>query len=617
MSLAVKKTSLILAVLIFALAPCAIAQVSAGETNLRLNATASAGYSDDWSNNAGSDHSIVGAGQADLSGFYYNPNFLSFDIQPFYDESKLNSTFQSLTSASGVSASAKIFGGSHFPGSISYATTYNGSGNYNVPGLANYTTHGNNDTLALNWGVHLKDLPSLNLNFTDANSTYSVYGADTLGTLHADTFSASSAYRLAGFNLNGGYQYNGTKAVTPQFLTGGSSLPTNTGANSFFLGVGHTLPWNGSFSAGASRLDIRTNYGDTASPDNDNLSIDTLTSALDFAPVTHLNVGASAYYTDNLEGTLYNTLLTAGATVPQSETQGSSRDLNLIGNVNYVLPAQHVDLHAFIERQQETFLGSSFTSDSINGQAAYSNTLLGGQFNGVLGLTRTSLNTAQQSLLGLNTSVNYTHQIQHWSVGGGFSYSQQTQTLLIGYTTSGYNYFSSVGRRIRRRSYWGAYASGERSLLTGVPGSANSSQSYSTSLSLSRLSLSGSYSKSSGNALLTSTGLVTTPIPVTVVPSTAVVLYNGNSYSLGLGSNPIHGLTLSAVYAKALSATNSNGTLSNNNNDTMYYLMMYHFRKLDFQAGYSRLLQGFSVSGTPPSLEGSLFVGVSRWFNFF
>ena len=103
-------------------------------------------------NIAGSDHSIVGAGAADLSGFYYNPNFLSFDIQPFYNQSRLNSNFQSITAASGVNASARIFGGSDYPGSISYSTTYNGSGNFNVPGLANYTTHGNNDILPLTGG---------------------------------------------------------------------------------------------------------------------------------------------------------------------------------------------------------------------------------------------------------------------------------------------------------------------------------------------------------------------------------------------------------------------------------------------------------------------------------
>ena len=612
-----KRVLTIPAVFILVLAARAAAQVSAGEASMNLNGTISAGYGGDYSNVAASDHSIFGAGVADLSGSYYNPNFLSFDIQPFYNQSRLNSTFQSTTAASGVSAIAKIFGGSPFPGSISYSTTYNSSGNFGIPGLANYTTHGNNDVLAVTWGAHLKDLPSLNLSFSDANSAYSIYGVSTSGTLHDDTFSATSAYRIAGFNLSGGYQYAGTKAVTPEFLSGEPAENSNSGANSFFLGVGHDLPFNGSISAGATRLDLNTNVGDTTLSDKYDTTIDTLTGALNFAPATHLNVGANAYYTDNLEGTLFNTLLTAGVTVPQVEAQQSSRDLSLIGVANYEMPAQHLDLRALIERQQQTFLGTSFVSDSYNGTATYSNALLGGQFNGVLGVTRTSVSTTNESLLGLNASINYTHPIRRWNVAGGFAYSQDNQTVLIAYTTSGYNYYGSVGRRIRRRWYWGAYAGGLRSLLTNVPGSANSSQSYSTSLSLPRFSLNAAYSNSSGNALLTSTGLVATPVPVTAVAPAAVVLYTGKSYSAGIGSSPIRGLTLSATYAKALSGTNSNSTLSNNNYENMYFLMMYQLRKLSFQAGYSRLVQGFSVSGMPPTMVGSFFVGISRWFNFF
>ena len=218
------------------------------------------------------------------------------------------------------------------------------------------------------------------------------------------------------------------------------------------------MPWNGSISAAATRLDLSTNFGDTTSSDKYNTSIDTLTGAINFAPRPHLNVGANTFYTDNLEGTLYNTLLTTGVSVPQNEGQQSSHDLSLTGYANYEMPAQHLNLHAFVERQQQTFLGISFASDSYNGTASYSNTLLGGSFNGVLGVTRTSIDTTHQSLLGLNGSVNYTHQIHRWTVAGGFGYSQDTQTVLIAYTTSGYNYSGSLGRRIGRRSYWGAYA---------------------------------------------------------------------------------------------------------------------------------------------------------------
>ena len=364
-------------------------------------------------------------------------------------------------------------------------------------------------------------------------------------------------------------------------------------------------------------MNLAEDYTERGSTTNYNTSIDTLTSGVNFAPVTHLNVGADAYYTDNLEGTLYNTLLTAGVTAPESQPQLASHDLTLTGNANYVIPAEHLTLHALVERQQQTFGVSSLASNMFNGDATYSNRLWGGQFNGSLGFTRTSVNTTSESLLGLNTSINYTHPINRWTVAGGFTYSQDTQTVLVGYTTSGYNYTGSIGRRIGRRSFWGAYASGERSLLTGEPGTANASQSFSTSLSIPRFSINGSYMKSNGNSLLTATGLVPTPIPVTALPAADVVLFNGDSYSVGLGSSPVRRLTITAAYAKALSNTNSNSTFSNNNNETMFFLLTYQFRKLTFNAGYSYLLQGFSIEGTPPTRETSVFVGISRYFNFF
>jgi hypothetical protein len=618
MSDVVSRNTVIVAIFLLAFTTRASAQVSRGETSLGLNGSVSAGYADDYSNVAGSaDHSIQGAGTADLFGSYFNPNFFSFDIQPFYNQSRDNSTYQSLTAASGVNASARIFGGSNYGGSISYSTSFNSSGNFDVPGLANYTTHGNNDVFAVTWGLHPEDLPSLNLSFSNSNNDYSVYGTNSQGTLHAENFSVTSAYRVAGFNMNGGYQYSVSHTLTPEFLAGELPQHTNSDAGSFSFGIGHNLPWNGSFSAAATRLDLSTNLGDTSSSDRYDTTVDTLTGVVVIAPRAHLNVGANTYYTDNLEGTLFNTLVTNGVTVPQNEGQQSSNDLSLTGYANYEMPAEHLNLHAYVERQEQRYLGISFASDSLNGMASYSNQLWGGSFNGVLGVTRTSINTNSQSLLGLNTSVNYTHQIQRWTVAGGFGYSQDAQTVLISYTTSGYTYNGSVGRRIRRRSYWGAYVSGARSLLTNQPGTANSSHSYTTSLSLARISINGTYSESTGNALLTTTGLVSTPIPVTAVNPAAVVFFNGKSYSLGIGANPIRHLVITASYAKALSATNSISTASNNNNENLNLLMTYNFRKLNFISGYTRLVQGFSLTGGSPALVGSFYVGVSRWFNFF
>ena len=135
-----------------------------------------------------------------------------------------------------------------------------------------------------------------------------------------------------------------------------------------------------------------------APPINYNTSIDTLTGALNFAPVTHLNVGANTYYTDNLEGTLYNTLVTAGVTVPQSEAQQSSHDLSMTGYANYEMPAEHLNLHAFVERQQQTFLGPRSPPTPTTERQPIPICCWAAQFNGVLGVTRTSIDTTHQSL---------------------------------------------------------------------------------------------------------------------------------------------------------------------------------------------------------------------------
>jgi len=129
--------------------------------------------------------------------------------------------------------------------------------------------------------------------------------------------------------------------------------------------------------------------------------------------------------------------------------------------------------------------------------------------------------------------------------------------------------------------------------------------------------VSAGYSKSSGLGLFTAQGIAPLPtgVPPTLLPST--VLYGGKTYSAGVGSGAVRGLTFSASFADARSNT-ANGSLSSNNHtqEANAYLQ-YKFRKVFFTAGYSRLLQGFSGSPLPPALVNTYYVGLSRWFNFF
>ena len=190
----------------------AAGQITLGDLSTNLNGTLSAGYTGDYGNQISSDHSLAFGGSGTLSGFYYNPNFVSFTVSPYLNQSRDNSTYQSLSNASGVSAASNIFGGSHFPGSINFAKAYNSEGNFSVPGVANYTTHGDSETFGVNWAELVPGLPTLSASFQMGNSQYSIYGSNDNGTTDNHSFTLRSGYTLKGFNL-GAYFGDGSWAL--------------------------------------------------------------------------------------------------------------------------------------------------------------------------------------------------------------------------------------------------------------------------------------------------------------------------------------------------------------------------------------------------------------------
>ena len=235
-------------------------------------------------------------------------------------------------------------------------------------------------------------------------------------------------------------------------------------------------------------------------------------------------------------------------------------------------------------------------------------------------LTVTMANKADQTgqdTLGISTNENYSSEIKGWHVSGAFGYAQNVQTLLVTYMNSFYNFSGNARRR------WGKFnvgvgGSGARTALTQQAGTANSSQSYNASMGYGVwITANGSYSRSSGQALVTGAGLVPVPVPSPTLPSNLVSLFGGDGYSFGVSSTPEKHLILTANFSKSTSNTSSGGSGSANQNNEFNTLIQYQLRKLYFNSGYARLEQGFSNSGTPPEVVSSFYIGVSRWFNFF
>ena len=613
-----RSAGLVIYVLILAAVSPVQAQIQMGPFSANLAGLISAGYNGDFGNVTASDHSANIGGNATLSGSYYNPNFLSFNIQPFYNQSRTNSDFQSLTNSSGVIASSSIFAGSEFPGSISFSDTFNSQGNFGVPGVANFTSHGDSDVLNVGWSELVPHLPSLTVNYQQGSNQYSLYGANADTDSSFRSFLVSSNYQVLGFNLNGSFRYQTTHLDVPEVFGNLQPQTSDSNTDSFSFGISHRLPFNGTFSASANRSDI-----DIDSTDGHyDATLDTIYTGLTFNPIDHLHLGANGQYTDNLTGAIYQTILSSGGIVePQAPNapQESTHSLDVTGYATYEVPGIHMTFTASDEHREQLFDGSHLQSDSQNGTATYSNAMLGGYVNAVVTLTHITVIPGNQSRIGYLGSLNYSRQIGRYTVSTQGNYSQNQQTILISYTTSNYGYSATASRRIKRRSSFAANTSGTRSSVTGANGSASFSQSYTSSFSSPKIGVSATYSRSSGNAILTGNGLVATPVPLPVLSPTDVVLYGGKAYSFGVGGNPIRGLTISASYSKAFSDTSTNeagGVNSNNRTEQINARIQYLVRKIYFQAGYLKLTQSFSVSGMPATLS-SFYFGLARWFNFF
>jgi hypothetical protein len=590
----------------------AAAQVRVGMLSNSLSGTIAPGYSADYGNMTGSDHSWILGGTASYSGFFYNPNFLSLNANVYVNQSRANSEFQSISNASGVTATANIFGGSHFPGSITYSKSYDQEGNYDVPGLSNYVTHGNSDVLAVNWNENLPDAPSFSAGFQMGSSQYSVYGANDQGDNLFHSLNLHSSYKLAGFNMGAFYSTGDAHSLIPQVVSGDQDTETHSDNSGEGFNISHQLPLNGSISAGVTRSDWSSDYlGNTSTG-----TIDLFSALASIHPTEKLSFSGSANYSDNLSGQLIESILAAGGAVPGLNSNEASDSFDLQGIGSYS-PMPNLQTSAYVERRTQDFAGESYGVTSYGGGAGYSRPLLNGYFNSSLNVTANVADSTGEDTLGFSTNENYSSEILGWKVTGSFGYAQNVQTLLVTYMNSFYNYSGSVRRR------WGNFtvsagAGAGRTALTQQAGATSSSESYNVSVGYNPLiSVTGTYTKASGQALETGAGLVPVPVPPPILPSGLISLYGGDGYSVGLSSSPVKKLLMSASYSRSTSNTSSTGFSSANQNNQFSSIIQYRVRKMSFNSGFARLEQGFSASGTPPEVISSYYIGVTRWFNFF
>ncbi len=349
----VTEVALMGTLLLFALP--STAQVAFGDLHATANGQLSTVYADEYGDLQTGQHSWGFAGTGTIAGNYYNPNFLSFSLLPYYGRSQDNSDSQSITNASGYTGTVNIFGGSHFPGFVNFNQTWNSSGTFGIPDVSGLTTRNNNHGLNVGWSLLLPSLPTLSIAYGDNSGTSSLLGSDTSTAFTTHSLNVGSTYNLAGFYLNGGFIHL-TNDTNFNGLENGETETTDGSSNQYRLTAQRGIPYNNSrFSLGLTRSSFSSNdstggqnYGTT-----DNATAN-LNLRFPRVPVT-----LTATYTDNLLGSFEQQLISSGETPLASIVSPESHSLSLEASTFYtVLPRLVVG--GYVDRTEQYFAGQSF-----------------------------------------------------------------------------------------------------------------------------------------------------------------------------------------------------------------------------------------------------------------
>ncbi len=594
--------------------PC-WAQLEVGNSaSINLTGDLGFGYTGSYGNTSSSSHSTAVNGDATLTGYYYNPKFISFYATPLYNRSQANSGDQSITNSTSINAGASIFSGSHFPGSISYGESLDGSGNFGLPGVQGFTTHGNNRTFGVGWSELVPGLPPVTVQYSQTSSSSSLFGSDGTETSGSRNFSAFSNYRIDGWFMNARFNDNSTHSDIPAFLTGGGDINGETDTKIFSFSTNHKLPMSGNFSTTYAWSDFSGgSSGLTTTGSNQDV-----TANLSFFPTKRVSTAFMATYDTSLAGQIEQQIIGAGGQA-QSLNLGGGNYAASFSNFDNISITKSLSASFVVGRVQQEAYGQGIGATHWSAVLNYSvRKPLWGSFLLYGGLNDQTSDDVHRGT-GLVAGVNFTRQMEGFDVSGSFGYDQNVQTVLATKVTSDYSYLMNARRHITRRLLWSGNFNGFRTGLGQLEGSGSHSEGFGTNLTFKQTyNFGANYNKVSGTALLTPGGLVLAPGQLDPVLTGNVYLLNsGTSYSFSGTANPLRHMVLSGAYTKATSSTVGGGVDSLSTSRVITFFTQYQFRKMSIGGGYTNLQQAIGGSGLPPADYSNFYFGIQRWFRAF
>jgi hypothetical protein len=594
------------------------AQVSVGDNvKLNLSGDLTTGYNGTFGDSQITSHSLDFGGSGSLHGYFYNPQFLSFDVQPYYNRSQANSSYASLTDSNGVFTTANIFSGSHFPGSVSFSRAGNSTSQFGLPGVTGLDTTGTGNTFNASWSASLPNLPTLNVSYLFANEADKLLGTDNETHTNSRNFNIHSDYATHGFMLNGFYILQSNDRDVPEYLIDAVSQPASSGTthtSSLGAMISHPLFMHGYWTANLTHNGFGSDTSGNQVEGRGDGTNNAYSTSVSLMPINKLGVSVGASYQDNVFGALQQQLDALGAATVLQTSSISSQAMAVRASADYQA-FKYLRFNGQVNHTEQ-YLGNETIGVTQYGGGI--STSYGGHMLGSFTFSLGAMDTATQvgnSGASMYGNIGYSRAIGRWEAGADVNYSQMVQTLGNLYVTSMYGYGGSLKRKFGDRTYWTSSAREAHSGISQQSGTSSHSESFLTTLLHRGFSVNAVYSRSGGASILTSQGLVAVPggIPTPVLASP--VLYGARSFGGG-ASATVSRFALTTSYSKALSDTTA--ATSSHNSMTMWNaLLRCRMRKLYLQAGFTKFQQSVSAANAPASMLNSYYFGVSRWFNLF
>lgn len=593
----------------------AAAQLKVGDDlSMTVNGTVGVGYNGEYGNTELSDHSSAVNSDLNLTGYFYNPNFLNFYARPIYNRTQDDSGNAAIVDTTSLTGGAGIFSGSHFPGSIAYGRSFQGTGTFGLPEIPGYTTHGSANNFSVGWAELMPHLPPVSAQYMQTTSSTSLFGTDEDQHSNSRNFNVGTGYTVEGWRMSARWSEVWASAQLPSVLTAGESEESYDHSKNFLYNAIHKMPLKGSAAFSYS-------YGDFSGDGNGLVSTgsnNTLTGTVSLIPWRRLSTTFGVQYDTNLTGAVQEQLLNAGAIAPEVNFGSNSHSLSMYNFDTYTIGKGLSATFGFNRTDQEAY-GRSLSANHFSAILNYHfDKPLWGAFTVYGGVNDQSSDAGHQGT-GLVAGVNFNKVIKNVEWSGSFAYAQEVETVLATDVTSTYTYLASARKRLSRHWRWNNNFHGYHSGLSDVPGLSNHSESFGTNLTYRNYALGGNYSRSFGTALLTANGLA--PAPVSLAPvlgSDQYLLATGSAFGIGASMNPIRRWTVSANYSRSLTNTQSPTLISSGSSKIFTSSTTIQFRKISATGGYTHLMQGFGEStGSLPANLTTFYVGIQRWFHPF